>query len=80
MSPSQAPEELRELLIELVDGQIGQDEADHLDSILLGHREAQDFYDRLMMLHGMLLWRYSPTLPGEDHALSGQRTDTVPYY
>jgi hypothetical protein len=79
MVPSQVPEELRELLIALVDGRIGPDEADRLDDILRDHPDRQDFYGWFMALHGMLLWRYSPTLPDGDKTLTGEHTSSIPH-
>ena len=60
MPTSQPPEVLRELLIGLVDGQLDQDELWRLDEALRANPDAQDFYDSLITLHSMLLWRYAP--------------------
>jgi hypothetical protein len=79
MVPSQVPEELRELLIALVDGRLGQDEADRLDDILRDHPDRQEFYGWFMALHGMLLWRYSPTLPDGDKSLTGEHASSIPH-
>ncbi len=62
MLASKIPEELRELLIDLVDGQLGSDGVSRLDAILRASPDLQAFYDDFMTLHGMLLWRASPPL------------------
>ncbi len=64
MPDAQAPEELRELLSKLVDGQLDPGGLGRLDEMLWTSPELQPFYDRFMTLHSMLLWRAGPPLSG----------------
>ncbi len=62
MLTSQPPKELRELLSELVDGQLDAHGLRRLEEILRTSPESQTFYDSFMTLHGMLLWGAGPPL------------------
>ena len=62
MLASPAAKELRDLLGELVNGQLGADDMRRLDEILWTYPELQAFYDDFMTLHSMLLWASGPPL------------------
>lgn len=77
MLANQIPEELHELLIELLDEQLDANGARRLDAILSASPELQAFYDDFMTLHGMLFWRASP-LQSVDLLASAPTVVTAP--
>jgi hypothetical protein len=62
MAAGQVPEEFRELLSAVVDGQPGARGLRRLEEILLASPELQSLYNDFMTLHSMLLWEAGPPL------------------